>query len=87
MKKFMKYAAALVAATTLSAPALAADAKSLDELLQMIQSQKMSESKEYNAREAAFNRDKSKQAAALKSAQAESRRRASFRPSRSDHSR
>jgi len=71
MKKFMKYAAALVAATTLSAPALAADAKSLDELLQMIQSQKMSESKEYNAREAAFNRDKSKQAAALKSAQAE----------------
>ncbi|MFW2421483.1 MAG: MotA/TolQ/ExbB proton channel family protein [Porticoccaceae bacterium] len=71
MKKFIKYAAALVAATTLSAPALAADAKSLDELLQMIQSQKMSESKEYNAREAAFNRDKSKQAAALKSAQAE----------------
>lgn len=71
MKKFIKYAAALVAATTLSTPVLAADAKSLDELLQMIQSQKLSESKEYNAREAAFNRDKSKQAAALKSAEAE----------------
>jgi len=71
MNKFIRYAAALVAATTLSAPTLAADAKSLDELLQMIQSQKLSESKEYNAREAAFNRDKNKQAAALKSAEAE----------------
>jgi len=63
--KFVKVCAAFIAAASLSMPALAQDAKTLDELLQMIQSSKISESAEYRQREADFKRDQRKQAAQL----------------------
>ena len=55
MNKFVKVCAAFVAAVAFSTPALAQDAKTLDELLQMIESAKLSESADYRNREAAFN--------------------------------
>jgi biopolymer transport protein ExbB len=69
MNKFVKVCAAFVAAAAFSAPALAQDAKTLDELLQMIESAKLSESADYRNREAAFKRDQRKQAQLLKQAQ------------------
>ena len=63
--KFVKVCAAFIAAASLSMPALAQDAKTLDELLEMIQSSKISESAEYRQREADFKRDQRKQAASL----------------------
>ena len=68
-KKFFKVCGAFVAAALLSSSALAQEAKSLDELLQLIQNSKLSESKEYRAREAAFMKDQRQQAQQLKSAQ------------------
>ena len=50
-------------------PALAQDAKTLDELLQMIESATISESAEYRKREASFKKDQRKQAQLLKQAQ------------------
>ena len=69
MKKFINLCAAVVAAVAFSTPAMAQNAKTLDELLQMIESAKLSESAEYRAREAAFKRDQRKQAQLLKQAQ------------------
>ena len=63
--KFVKVCAAFIAAASLSMPALAQDAKTLDELLLMIQTSKISESAEYRQREADFKRDQRKQAAQL----------------------
>jgi len=69
MNKFINLCAAVVAAVAFSSPAMAQNAKTLDELLQMIESAKLSESAEYRAREAAFKRDQRKQAQLLKRAQ------------------
>jgi biopolymer transport protein ExbB len=66
--KFVKVCAAFIAAASISMPALAQDAKTLDELLQMIQSSKISESAEYRQREANFKRDQRKQASELSQA-------------------
>ncbi|MGB0449047.1 MAG: MotA/TolQ/ExbB proton channel family protein [Porticoccaceae bacterium] len=63
--KFVKVCAAFIAAASISMPALAQDAKTLDELLLMIQTSKISESAEYRQREADFKRDQRKQAAQL----------------------
>jgi biopolymer transport protein ExbB len=63
--KFVKVCAAFIAAASLSMPALAQDAKTLDELLLMIQSSKISESAESRQREADFKRDQRKQASQL----------------------
>ena len=63
--KFIKVCAAFIAAAAVSMPALAQEAKSLDELLNMIQSSKISESQEYRDREAEFKRDQRKQDAQL----------------------
>ena len=48
--KFVKVCAAFIAAAAMSMPAMAQDAKSLSELLDMIQSSKIAESKEYRDR-------------------------------------
>ena len=69
MNKFINLCAAVVAAVAFSSPAMAQNAKTLDELLQMIESAKLSESAEYRAREAAFKRDQRKQVQLLKQAQ------------------
>ena len=69
MNKFVKVCAAFVAAAAFSTSAQAQDAKTLDELLQMIESAKISESSEYRKREAAFKSDQRKQAQLLKQAQ------------------
>ena len=69
MNKFVKVCAAFVAAAAFSTPALSQDAKTLDELLQMIESAKISESSEYRKREAAFKSYQRKQAQLLKQAQ------------------
>lgn len=66
--KFVKVCAAFIAAAAMSMPAMAQDAKSLSELLDMIQSSKISESKEYRDREAAFKRDQRQQATELTNA-------------------
>ena len=69
MNNFVKVCAAFVAAAAFSMPALAQDAKTLDELLQMIESATISESAEYRKREASFKKDQRKQAQLLKQAQ------------------
>ncbi|MGB2381863.1 MAG: energy transducer TonB, partial [Porticoccaceae bacterium] len=69
MNKFINLCAAVVAAVAFSSPAMAQNAKTLDELLQMIESAKLSESAEYRTREAAFKRDQRKQAQLLRQAQ------------------
>ena len=61
--------AAFVAAAAISIPAVAQDAKSLDELLQMIESSSISESADSRGREAAFKSDQRKQGQLLKNAQ------------------
>jgi len=69
MNNFVKVCAAFVATAAFSMPALGQDAKTLDELLQLIESAKISETAEYRSREAAFKRDQRKQAQLLKQAQ------------------
>ena len=69
MNKFINLCAAVVATVAFSSPAMAQNARTLDELLQMIESAKLSESAEYRTREAAFKRDQRKQAQLLKQAQ------------------
>ena len=66
--KFIKVCAAFIAAAAVSMPALAQEAKSLDELLNMIQSSTISETQEYRDRENDFKRDQRKQDAELKKA-------------------
>ena len=66
--KFIKVCAAFIAAAAVSMPALAQEAKSLDELLNMIQSSTVSETQEYRDRENDFKRDQRKQDAELKKA-------------------
>ncbi len=71
--KFVQAAAvALCGALTLSAgPALAQEAKSLDQLLDFVKQGQVTEAKENRAREQRFAQDKANQAAALKQAEAE----------------
>ena len=67
--KMVNIFAAFVAAAAMSVPALAQDAKSLDELLQMIESSSISESADSRGREASFKSDQRKQGQLLKDAQ------------------
>ncbi|MDC0172840.1 MotA/TolQ/ExbB proton channel family protein [Gammaproteobacteria bacterium] len=67
--KIVRIFATFVAAAVISVPALAQDAKSLDELLQMIESASISESADSKGREAAFKSDQRKQGQLLKNAQ------------------
>jgi biopolymer transport protein ExbB len=67
--KIVHIFATFVAAAVISVPALAQDAKSLDELLQMIESSSISESADSKGREAAFKSDQRKQGQLLKNAQ------------------
>jgi biopolymer transport protein ExbB len=71
--KFVKAAAfSMAGLLTLSAgPALAQDAKSLDELLDFVKRGQVTEAKENREREQRFARDKANQAAELKKAEAE----------------
>ena len=71
--KFVKAAAIAMAGTlALSAgPALAQEAKSLDELLQFVKQGQVQEQKENRAREQRFAKDKANQAAELQRAEAE----------------
>ena len=66
--KFVKVCAAFIAAAVVSMPALAQDAKSLDELLKMIQNSTISETSDYRQREAEFKADQRQQASQLASA-------------------
>ena len=66
---FVKVCAAFVAAAALSMPAMAQDAKTLDELLQMIENSTLSETSEYRKREATFKREQRTQAQQLKKAE------------------
>ena len=61
--------AALLISALVSLPAVAQDAKSLEQLLQMIQDSKISETKEYRQRQSEFNADKNNQARLLKKAE------------------
>ena len=67
--KMVNIFAAFVAAAAISVPAVAQDAKSLDELLQMIESSSISESADSRGREASFKSDQRKQGQLLKDAQ------------------
>ena len=67
--KMVNIFAAFVAAAAISVPALAQDAKSLDELLQMIESSSISESADSRGRETSFKSDQRKQGQLLKDAQ------------------
>jgi len=67
--KLINIFAALFAAVALSAPVVASEAKTLDELLEMIQTAKISETAEYRQREAEFKKDQRKQTQLLKSAE------------------
>ena len=69
MKNIANYFAAFVVAASFSLPAVAQEAKSLDELLQMIESAAISETAESKKREADFKRDQRNQANALKRAE------------------
>ncbi|MCP4841960.1 MAG: energy transducer TonB, partial [Halieaceae bacterium] len=71
--KFIKGAAlALFGALTVSAgPALAQEAKSLDELLKFVKQGQAQEAKENRQREQRFSNDKANQAASLKRAEDE----------------
>jgi len=66
--KLINIFAALFAVVTLSTPVVASEAKTLDELLEMIQAAKISETAEYRQREAEFKQDQRKQTQLLKSA-------------------
>ena len=67
--KFAKVIMAVVAVAAFSMPAMAQDAKTLDELLQMIETSSISETADYRKREAAFKSDQRKQDQLLKKAQ------------------
>ena len=67
-KTLLNISAAFLAAVALASPVMANDAKTLDELLEMIQSAKISETSEYRAREAAFIQDQRRQAQLLDNA-------------------
>ena len=54
--------AALFTSALVSLPAVAQDAKNLEQLLQMIQDSKISETQEYRQRQSEFNADKNRQA-------------------------
>ncbi len=66
--KLINIFAALFATAAFSLSAMANEAKTLDELLELIQSAKISETAEYRQREAEFKRDQRKQSQLLKSA-------------------
>lgn len=66
--KLINIFAALFATAALALPAMANEAKTLDELLELIQSAKISETAEYRNREAEFKRDQRKQSQLLSSA-------------------
>ena len=66
--KLINIFAALFATAAFSLPAIANEAKTLDELLELIQSAKISETAEYRNREAEFKRDQRKQSQLLSSA-------------------
>ena len=68
-KQLINIFAALFAAVALSSPVVASEAKTLDELLEMIQTAKISETAEYRQREAEFKKDQRKQTQLLKSAE------------------
>ena len=72
LKSMVKFGMAAVAASLIGMGSVQAadNAASLDELLQLIKSAKISESKENKAREAEFRRDKAGQASLLKKAEA-----------------
>ncbi len=61
--------AALLSSALLSSAAVAQDAKSLEQLLQMIQDSKISETKDYKQRQADFNSDKKDQTRLLQKAE------------------
>ena len=67
--KFVNVFAAFTAVVAFSLPAFGQDAKSLDELLQMIESSSISETADSRQREAAFKGDQRKQAQLLKQAE------------------
>ena len=67
--KFVNVFAAFIAVAAFSLPAFGQDAKSLDELLQMIESSSISETADSRQREAAFKGDQRKQAQLLKQAE------------------
>jgi biopolymer transport protein ExbB len=66
--KLINIFAALFATAAFALPAMANEAKTLDELLELIQSAKISETAEYRNREAEFKRDQRKQSQLLSSA-------------------
>ena len=66
--KLINIFAALFATAAFSLPAIANEAKTLDELLELIQSAKISETAEYRNREVEFKRDQRKQSQLLSSA-------------------
>jgi biopolymer transport protein ExbB len=67
--KFANVFGAFIAVVAFSLPAFGQDAKSLDELLQMIESSSISETADSRQREAAFKGDQRKQAQLLKQAE------------------
>ena len=67
--KFVNVFAAFIAVAAFGLPAFGQDAKSLDELLQMIESSSISETADSRQREAAFKGDQRKQAQLLKQAE------------------
>ncbi len=67
--KFIPICAVFMTCALYGGSALSQDAKTLDELLQMIEQSKASETKEYKERESEFNSEKSDQARVLKKAQ------------------
>ena len=67
--KFVNVFAAFIAVAAFSLPAFGQDAKSLDELLQMIESSSISETADSRQREAAFKGDQRKQDQLLKQAE------------------
>jgi biopolymer transport protein ExbB len=66
--KSIQACAIFLSVTAFAMPSLAQDAKTLDELLQMIQTSKVSESREYREREALFRADQREQSQSLKQA-------------------
>jgi biopolymer transport protein ExbB len=67
--KFVQVIMAFAATAAFTMPAVAQDAKTLDELLMMIETSSISETADYRQREAAFKSDQRKQSQLLKKAQ------------------
>lgn len=67
---FIPFCAALVTSAFFSSFSVAEEAKNLDQLLQMIERSKRTETADYKARQAEFNASKNQQARLLKQAQA-----------------